>query len=208
MNIAHRLNWWITRLATVAVAVIAMAHAATPAHACAVNSQCNKSLERQQRFWLADVGLHVVNVGFGMSLATRTGPLPTVLQVSVGLYGAWTQTGNVFGVSGDAADINATGAVARVRLVHYFGRDLAGVSVSAFAQAGAARIRDEKAVPDGAHVGAIGSIGATLGYGWWLSDESRWHLAVGAGVQAHVAGGNPGFARLYPQLDAIVSYRM
>ena len=153
-----------TRIAWLATAVAAMAVAATPAHACAVGTRCEKSLERAHRFWLADVGLHVVNVGFGLSLPTHTGPQHTVLQLSAGLYGAWTQTGNVFGVSGDAVDINATGAVVRARLVHYFGRDLAGVWVSPFAQAGAARLRDEKAVSDGAHVGAIGSIGATLGY--------------------------------------------
>ncbi len=155
-------------------------------------------------FVIADVGLHVVNVGLARSV-DRAQHL--VVQVSAGLYGPWTQTGNVFGVSGDAIDIDVIGAVIRARLVWYPASKLRGIWLSTFGQAGAANIRDQTAQPDGAHVGLVASVGASVGYAWWLGSAHHWHVALGAGGQFHVAAGDPGFAQPYPHIDAIVGYR-
>lgn len=155
-------------------------------------------------FVIADVGLHVVNVGLARSV-DRAQQL--VVQVSAGLYGPWTQTGNVFGVSGDAIDIDVIGAVIRARLVWYPASKLRGIWLSTFGQAGAANILDQTAQPDGAHVGLVASVGASVGYAWWLGSAHHWHVALGAGGQFHVAAGDPGFAQPYPHIDAIVGYR-
>jgi hypothetical protein len=151
------------------------------------------------RFLLADVGLHVVNVGWASTVDDG------VFQASMGLYGAWTQSRNLFGVSGNAANIKATGGNLRIRYVSYLEQHQQGLWIAWFLQGGAAIIRDDKAARDDAHLGFIGAVGAAAGYAWWLSDS--WHLGLGVGGQFHVATGSPGFARLYPHFDILVSYR-
>lgn len=155
-------------------------------------------------FVIADVGLHVVNVGVARTV-DRAQQL--VVQLSAGLYRPWTQTDNIFGISGDARDIEAIGAVMRARLVWYPASKLHGFWVSTFGQAGAANLRDRTSQPDGAHVGLVASIGASGGYAWWIGGAHHWHLALGLGGQLHFAAGDPGFAQPYPQIDAIVGYR-
>ncbi len=176
----------------------------TAAHACVQTLGGPPCEVAPATFVIADVGLHVVNAGLARSI-DRAQRL--VVQVSAGLYGPWTQTGDVFGLSGDAVDIDVIGAVMRARLVWYPAAKLHGIWLSPFAQAGAASIRDQTAQPDGAHVGFVASVGASVGYAWWLGAAHHWHLALGLGGQYHIAAGDPGFAQPYPHIDAIVGYR-
>ncbi len=176
----------------------------TRAHACVQTPGEPPCPQRPSTFVIADVGLHVVNVGIARTI-DRAQHL--VVQVSTGLYGPWTQTSNVFGVSGDAVDIDVLGIVMRARLVWYPAANLHGFWVSPFGQAGAANIRDQKTDPDNSHIGLVASIGAAAGYAWWLDRAQHWHIALGAGGQFHIAAGEPGFARPYPHIDAIVGYR-
>jgi hypothetical protein len=157
----------------------------------------------RERFLLADVGLHVVNIGWATTLGNEQ---RSVFEASIGLYGAWTQTRNLFGVSGDAANIKATGGNLRLRYIWYRARQQKGLWLAPFVQVGGAQIRDDKAARDGAHLGFIGGVGAAVGYAWWIGDS--WHLGLGVGGQFHVATGSPGFARLYPHFDILVSYRL
>jgi hypothetical protein len=187
-----------------ALAVVIVVTVPSLAYPCVIRPGSDDVCETPPKhFVIADVGLHVVNVGWATTVDREK---HGVFQLSAGVYGPWTQTGNVFGVSGDAVNINVIGANMRLRLVWYPGKHQHGLWVSPFAQAGAGRIHDEKAVRDVSHVGFVGSVGAAAGYAWGLGDA--WHLAVGAGGQFHVATGSPGFARPYPHIDAIVSYRL
>ncbi len=184
-------------------AAMAMATPA-PAHACVQTLGGPPCDAAPSTFVIADVGLHVVNVGIARTLGRAQHLL---LQVSAGLYSPWTQTDDVLGLAGDAIDIDVIGAVMRARLVWYPAKQLRGFWVSGFGQAGAANMRDQKSEPDGAHVDLVASIGASAGYAWWLGRAHHWHLALGVGGQFHLAVGDPGFAQPYPNIDAIVGYR-
>jgi hypothetical protein len=105
----------------------------------------------RERFLLADVGLHVVNIGWATTLGNEQ---RSVFEASIGLYGAWTQTRNLFGVSGDAANIKATGGNLRLRYIWYRARQQKGLWLAPFVQVGGAQIRDDKAARDGAHLGS------------------------------------------------------
>jgi hypothetical protein len=184
------------------IALSTLVLAALPRSAEALEIQDDCCILRE-RFLLADVGLHVVNIGWAITLGNEQ---RGVFQASMGLYGAWTQTRNLFGVSGDAANIKATGGNLRIRYVSYLEQHQHGLWIAWFLQGGGAQIRDAKAARDDAHLGFIGAVGAAAGYAWWLSDS--WHLGLGVGGQFHVATGAPGFARLYPHFDILVSYRL
>lgn len=150
---------------------------------------------------VADVGLHVINIGI-----TRLVNRHLAWGASAGLHGVWSQTINFFGVSGDARHVDVLGGVLRGRLLWYPGEKFAGLWLGPFAQAGAARIGDDRT--SDTHIGAVYSFGAVVGYSWWLGDDYRWQLAAGIGAQFHGATGEPGYARPYPHIDAMISYRL
>ncbi len=184
----------------VAAAMVAAAVGVTPAEAA--SGQRMAEGPKPETLVVADVGLHVVNVGL-----TRLVTRHLAWGASAGLHGTWSQTINALGVSGSAEHVDVVGAVLRGRLMWFPGERFSGLWLGPFAQAGAARIRDDRATAD-SHVGGVYAFGAVVGYSWWLGAAERWQIAAGLGVQFHGATGEPGYARLYPHIDAMVSYRL
>ncbi len=136
---------------------------------------------------LADVGLHVVGVGYQRELTSHV-----ALQLAAESYTPWTQEDTFFAVQGFV-----------VRARPYFFKDAApaGWWLSPFVQAGVATATRG--------TGPAWAVGASLGYAWlaW----QHLHLSLGVGAQydaARIAGGSsrPAFAELWPQIDGSVGY--
>lgn len=154
---------------------------------------------------VADLGLHVVAVGYQRTLSPRL-----ALQASTGLYGPWTVNDNVLGNGGGDHDPpgDVIGAMLRARaFVFILGDAPGGLWLSPFAQVGlvTATVRGEAAL------GPAWAAGASVGYTFRLGP--RWLLALGLGAQYHVAapGGGasfPGFARVSPTVDINVGYAL
>jgi hypothetical protein len=153
---------------------------------------------------IADLGLHVVNVGYQRTLNCYAS-----LQTSAGLYGPWTVNNDVAGLGGGdrVPPGDVLGFVVRVRsFVYPLGKAPGGLWLSPYAQAGAVRgTRGFEALP-----GLAIAAGASAGWAFLLG--RRVILSLGLGVQYHQAwfGGTtayPGFARLGPTLDINAGYR-
>lgn len=141
---------------------------------------------------LADLGLHVVGLGY-----QRTVTPSVALQVAVDWYVPWTQTEET---------LDTMGAVLRLRPVFHVTDDAPeGLWLSPFAQGGfvrADRGADTK-------VGPAAAFGGSVGYAFLIADHV--FLSAGAGIQVHgvvVPGGagEPSFYGPYPHLDATAGY--
>jgi hypothetical protein len=149
---------------------------------------------------LADLGLHVIGIGYQRSLTGFIG-----LQVCAESYAPWTQNLNVFGLSPRQSPSDLSGAALRARVFLYpLARGPSGFWVSPFVQGGvgwASGGGDEVAF------GPIWAGGVSAGHSWRVGPI---HIALGAGLQVHTAavGAIPeaNFVRLYPTLDASLGY--
>jgi hypothetical protein len=143
---------------------------------------------------LADVGLHVVGLGYQRSFTPQV-----ALQLSGSLYVPWTQSTNFLGLAGSSSLGDLTGLVARLRLFIYpDARAPTGFWLSPFVQAGLANeTRDAQR-----QQGFVWAAGVSAGWGWLFF--GHLHLALGLGVQFHAAEfpRGPGFERFYPQVEA------
>ena len=152
---------------------------------------------------VADLGLHVVNVGYQRSIGCHV-----ALQASAGIYRPWTVNYDVLGLGGgdDDPDGDVGGFVLRVRpFVHPLGAAPTGFWLSPFGQVGPV-----SATRGGESVSGI-AYAAGLSAGYTFSFGERVLLAIGAGAQYHAArldGSTdfPGFARFAPTLDLNVGY--
>ncbi len=151
---------------------------------------------------VADLGLHVVNVGYDRSLGCAVS-----VQVSAGLYVPWFVNEDLFGLGGgDAREVRGT--VLRARLfLHPEDAGRPGFWVSPFVQGGVVM------APRGAErvTGVAVAVGMSAGYTWALS--SRWLLSLGGGAQVHAAlfdgrSAWPGFAGVAPHVDINVDYAL
>lgn len=149
---------------------------------------------------LADLGLHVVGVGY-----QRTVTPWMASQLSLNLYGPWTHNMHLLSAS-DEPDSDVLGAVLRTRLFFYPLKEApTGPWISPFVQFGVAR-----ATQDGKEgAGSVGAIGVSAGYSFLIA--KRVHLAIGLGAQYHAAyfasfEGPPRFGGFYPQLDLNLGY--
>jgi hypothetical protein len=194
---------------TAAVAAAIASTLASPAHA--------EEPPARRTVILADLGLHIVAVGVQRLVSPRVS-----LQASAGLYVPWTQTKDVFGVSGDdhAADTGGSlrrsgdpqGGMIRLRPFVYLGpgsegRGLRGLWVSPFIQGGWVTA-DRNGT---SRTGPAAALGATVGYAWLIAD--RVHLSLGAGLQVHAArvpGGDgfPSFFQPFPTADISLGYAL
>lgn len=153
---------------------------------------------------LADVGLHVISLGY-----QRTTDRFLSLQVSAGLYVPWLINSNVGGLAGEEPQPQRSvqGGVLRLRcFVHPLGRAPDGLWVSPFAQLGMVSGQRELEKVQGATF----AVGLSLGWAWRIRD--RWLISLGVGGQLHraafpgPAGGPglteaPGFVRFGPTVD-------
>lgn len=152
---------------------------------------------------VADLGMHVVNIGYQRTLNRRV-----ALQASAGLYAPWTVNSNVFGLAGGDHDPpgDVIGAVLRGRaFVFLVGAAPGGLWVSPFAQAGVVTAT----VAGRAQLGPTWAVGVSAGYTFVIA--RRVLIALGLGAQYHVAApaGSavfPGFARFSPTVDINVGY--
>jgi hypothetical protein len=141
---------------------------------------------------LADLGLHVVGVGYQRTVAPRI-----ALQADLDWYVPWTQT--------DEA-LDTMGGVLRLRPVFYLTEGAPeGLWLSPFVQGGFARA--ERGGAD--ELGPAAAFGGSLGYALLVADHL--HLSVGAGAQAHAvsipgAAGAPSFFGASPHVDGTVGY--
>ena len=155
---------------------------------------------------LADLGLHVVGLGYQQSVSEHV-----ALQADVDLWVPWTQ-------ELDQVASDATGVVLRLRPVWFpRGHAPTGFWASPFGQAGPA-----KATSSGEPVTGFGwAAGVSAGGAWILA--KHLHIAVGAGVQVDGAGGflakvppgstvdpampGPGFGPVgWPHVDGTIGY--
>jgi hypothetical protein len=143
--------------------------------------------EPPENMVLADVGLHVVGIGYQRTIA------PSVaLQLDAESYTPWTQEDTFFEVQG---------FVVRARPIFYKALAPTGWWLSPFAQAGVGSASRGS--------GLVWAVGASVGYAW-LAWE-RLHIAIGVGAQydqARIPGGSgrPAFQELWPQLDGTIGY--
>jgi hypothetical protein len=144
-----------------------------------------------QNMIVADVGLHVVGLGYQRSVADHI-----AVQVDAESYTPWTHETGFF---------DATGFLVRARPFYYVHAAPRGVWISPFAQLG--RVTGTRNGVDAS--GIAWAVGVSAGYAWLVRD--RVHILVGAGVQydvAHVGdpATKPSFAGLWPQLDGSLGY--
>jgi hypothetical protein len=176
--------------------VASVASLALPSLACADPPRCDP----RRNALVADLGLHLVAVGFDRSLGCDVS-----LQASAGLYVPWDVNRDLFGLGG-GLQRDVGGAVLRVRpFFHPEGEGRVGFWVSPFVQAGVvlAPRGDEQLT------GLAVSLGMSAGYTWSLGE--RWLLSLGGGaqVQAALFAGNtapPGFVGVGPHVDINVDY--
>ncbi|HEU4407771.1 MAG TPA: hypothetical protein VFS43_21075 [Polyangiaceae bacterium] len=152
---------------------------------------------------VADLGLHVVGVGYERVFSDRWSA-----QAAAEFYSPWTVNRDFLGLGGSRWDgtQDLAGGGLRVRAFFTPLGGPGGLFVSPFVQAMAVRatVRGE------AEGGAAWAAGAAAGYGFLLGE--RVLLRLGAGAQYHAArvrGGDepPGFSGLFPHLDLNVGYR-
>lgn len=148
--------------------------------------------DRPKNMVLADLGLHVIGVGYQRTLARRF-----ALQISANFYAPWTQFKEPLAMAG---------GILRARgFVHPLGAAPAGLWVSPFAQYGI--VSAERT--GGRRIGSAWAFGASVGYTLLLG--RRVAIAVGGGAQYHASYvfggvGGPAFARLAPTVDLNLGY--
>ncbi|UQA54877.1 hypothetical protein [Polyangium aurulentum] len=154
----------------------------------------------------ADLGLHVLGVGFERVVHPRV-----AVQIAADYYQPWTVNGNVLGAAGSnwGADRNTWGVGGRARAFIFFGfadEDAPrGLFVSPFVQvmhlwAGSGA---------GTGTGLGWAVGASAGYSLVLADAVA--LRLGLGVQHHAADVRgdsrfQGFSGIFPQVDIQAGY--
>jgi hypothetical protein len=152
---------------------------------------------------LADLGAHVLGLGYGRTLAPEL-----AVQIGADLYSPWTQNVNLLGLGlpGVTTHGDLVGGILRGRAFYYpFASAPSGFWLSPFLQYGLG-----KATRDGEpRVSSVWAAGASAGYAFLLGRSVV--IALGAGAQyhaAHVLGGDgaPSFGRFYPTLDINVGY--
>lgn len=141
---------------------------------------------------VADVGLHVVGLGYQRSLSPQV-----AIQLTASLYVPWTQS------AVGAEKTQVAGIIGRLRLFVYpDARAPRGFWLSPFLQAGVANETRDSVVQQG----TVWAAGASVGWAWlpW----NRISIALGAGVQYHSGKFpvGPGFERFYPQVEANLGY--
>lgn len=148
--------------------------------------------DRPKNMVLADLGLHVIGLGYQRTVARRF-----AVQIAADFYAPWTQFKEASTV---------LGGIVRARgFVYPFGGAPAGLWVSPFAQYGL--VSADRT--GGRRIGGAWAFGASVGYSILLG--RRVAIALGGGAQYHatyVFGGvgGPNFARLAPTLDLNVGY--
>lgn len=153
---------------------------------------------------VADLGLHVVNVGYQRAIGCYV-----TLQATAGLYVPWMVSGDVLGLGGGrdgSVTVGGLGVRARA-FVHPFGDAPSGLWISPFVQGGVVRADP----PTGDLFGPAFAAGLSVGWTWRLGE--RWLLGLGLGAQYHRASfegstSAPGFSRLGPTVDINVAYRL
>jgi hypothetical protein len=140
---------------------------------------------------IADVGLHVVGLGFQRTVAEHL-----ALQIDAESYTPWTHETKFF---------DAQGFLVRARPFYYVTAAPRGIWISPFVQIGAVR-GTQNGVSES---GLAWAVGAAAGYAWLVRD--RVHVLLGAGVQYDVAhlgdtSMKPSFNGLWPQLDGSLGY--
>lgn len=153
---------------------------------------------------VADLGLHVVNVGYQRTLGCYA-----AAQVSAGLYVPWTVNNNALGLAGADHDPpgDTAGFVFRARaFIFPLGTAPGGFWVSPYAQTGivlGTRGGFERTGP---------TLATGLSAGWTFALGARVLIALGLGAQYHVAAFDgdsafPGFSRFGPTVDINLGYR-
>ena len=153
---------------------------------------------------VADVGLHVVNLGY-----QRTVSPFVVAQMSAGLYGPWTVYNNVWGLGGGErpAPPEVIGFAVRGRaFVFPFGHAPGGFWVSPYVQGGVVGATREGRKLRGP------AFATGLSVGWTFRLGSRVLLGLGLGGQYHRASFEgssavPGFSRFGPTVDINLGFR-
>jgi hypothetical protein len=150
---------------------------------------------------LADLGLHVVGIGYQRTLS----PI-VALQVDADSYTPWTQNSDVLGLSGSYRG-DVQGVILRGRAFFFpWGSAPRGFWLSPFGQGGVGwATRDDQK-----RVGSVWALGASAGWAFLLF-SGHVHLALGLGAQYHTAeipggDGPPSFNRFYPTLDATLGW--
>ena len=141
---------------------------------------------------VADVGLHVVGLGFQRTVAEHI-----ALQIDAESYTPWTQETNFF---------DAQGFLVRARSFYYVTAAPRGIWISPFTQIGIARGTRTGMAQES---GLAWAVGVSAGYAWLVRD--RIHILLGAGLQYDVArigdpDTKPSFHSLWPQLDGSLGY--
>jgi hypothetical protein len=153
---------------------------------------------------LADLGLHVVSLGYQRTVACRL-----VLQASTGLYVPWTVNDDVLGLGGTRphGTLNVAGWVLRARpFVFPLGHAPTGLWFSPYLQGAYVR----GVLPAGGSAGGFANAeGLSVGYTFEVAHHLLVALGAGAEFQAAQIQSStepPGFARFGPQLDLNVGY--
>lgn len=158
-----------------------------------VGSAFAQAGEVPKNILLADVGLHMLGLGYQRSLSSQV-----ALQVSVGIYLPWTQNQNAAGLSGEADRGDVAGIIVRARAFIYPDAHApTGFWMSPFFQAGpATETRDGVK-----QSGSVWALGASAGWAWLI--KRTVHVALGVGLQYHASHfpAGPGFGRFYPTID-------
>ena len=150
---------------------------------------------------LADLGLHVIGVGYQHSFSPRFSA-----QLSASYYVPWTEDTNAFGKLGATADGDMKGGALRGRMFYYpFAAAPAGLWLSPFAQYGLAMATREGE----RRLGSVWAVGASAGYAFLF--WKRVLGSVGAGAQYNAArflggAGSPSFGRFFPTVDLNLGY--
>lgn len=147
---------------------------------------------RPKNVVLADLGLHVVGVGYERVLSGGV-----AVQAAAEWYVPWTQ--------GSPTTLALFGVALRTRLFfHPFGSAPNGLWLSPVGTWGYGRYSFE-GVERG---GPMWSVGASIGYAGTLF--RRLHLSIGVGGQYNAAAFGiaepPSYARFYPTVDGTVGY--
>lgn len=147
-------------------------------------STLTQAEERPKNVVLADLGLHVVGVGYQRRFGDYVAG-----QVSFNLWVPWTMNANFLGLSGVEDKGTRSGVVARGRAFFYpEGEAPIGPWVSPFVQVGAAQYAKAQGLTE--------AVGAAVGWSWLL--VRRVLLALGLGIQYHLG---LDFSRLYLHAD-------
>jgi hypothetical protein len=166
-----------------------------------LGSSSARAGEAPRNVLLADLGLHVIGVGYQRTLTPEL-----AVVVAAESYTPWTQNQDFLGLSGSYRG-DVQGILARGRaLVFPWHTAPQGLWVSPFAQGGPAWATRAGVT----RVGPAWAFGVSAGWACLLFSD-HLHLTLGLGGQYHAANfpggtGPPSFGRLYPTLDATLGW--